>query len=104
MIHLHSIEQKKLLNEPMISLDEKYFGFTKKCLMETTYRFGEPAISESSRFILANPEQEVKNVHSFKTDAETLLDFIPTQGREDLAEIQQHVGDSTEDESPKDEL
>ncbi len=65
---------------------EEFFGYTKKCRMETTYRFGEPAIAKSSKFILANPEQEVKNVHSFKTDAETLLDFIPTQGREDLAE------------------
>ena len=64
---------------------EDFFGYTKKCRMETTYRFGEPAIAKSSKFILANPEQEVKNVHSFKTDAETLLDFIPTEGREDLA-------------------
>ena len=60
---------------------EDYFGYTKKCLMETTYRFGEPAIARSSHFILANPEQAVKNVRSFKTDAETLLDFYSTEGK-----------------------
>ena len=62
---------------------EDYFGYTKKCLMETTYRFGEPAIEKSSKFILANPEQAFKNVHSFKTDSETLLDFLSTQDRAD---------------------
>lgn len=65
---------------------EDFFGYTKKCLMETTYRFGEPAIAKSSKFILTNPDQAVKNVHSFKTDSETLLDFVATKGREDLAE------------------
>lgn len=72
---------------------EDFFGYTKKCRMETTYRFGEPAIAKSSKFILANPEQEVKDVHSFKTDAETLLDFIPTEGREDLAEKVKNLAD-----------
>ena len=65
---------------------EKYFGYTKKCLMETTYRFGEPAIRESSRFILANPEQAVKSVHSFSLDAETKLDFLATNGYDSIAE------------------
>ena len=66
---------------------EKYFGYTKKCLMETTYRFGEPAIAKSSRFILENPEQAVKNVHSFSLDSETKLDFMPTNGREGVVEV-----------------
>lgn len=66
---------------------DKYFGYTKKCLMETTYRFGEPAIAESSKFILANPEQEIKHVRSFRDDSETKLDFIATNGRNDVAEI-----------------
>ena len=65
---------------------EKYFGYTKKCFMETTYRFGEPAIADSSKFILANPEQAVKNVHSFKIDAETKLDFLSTDGRDGVVE------------------
>ena len=72
---------------------EKFFGYTKKCLMETTYRFGEPAIAESSKFILANPEQAIKSVHSFKTDAETRLDFLSTNGREDIVAVVKHLVD-----------
>ena len=72
---------------------ETFFGFTKKCLMETTYRFGEPAIAESSRFILANPEQEVKNVRSFKPDAQTKLDFLSTEGQDDVVEKVKHLVD-----------
>lgn len=72
---------------------EKYFGYTKKCLMETTYRFGEPAIAESSKFIMANPEQAVKNVHSFKLDAETKLDFLSTDGRDGVVETVKYLAD-----------
>jgi len=72
---------------------EKYFGFTKKCLMETTYRFGEPAIAESSKFILANPEQAVKNVHPFKLDAETKLGFLSTNGRDGVVETVKYLVD-----------
>ena len=72
---------------------DKYFGYTKKCLMETTYRFGEPAIAESSKFILANPEQAVKNVYSFWDDAETTLDFLATDGREGVVETVKYLAD-----------
>lgn len=72
---------------------DQFFGYTKKCLMETTYRFGEPAIAESSKFILANPEQAVKNVHSFKLDAETKLDFLSTDGREGVVETVKYLAD-----------
>ena len=72
---------------------EDYFGYTKKCLMETTYRFGEPAIKESSRFILANPEQEVKAVHPFRGDVSTDLDFIATNGRSSVAETIMSLAD-----------
>ncbi len=72
---------------------EEFFGYTKKCLMETTYRFGEPAIAESSKFILANPEQAVKNVHSFKWDAETKLDFLSTDGRDGVVETVKYLAD-----------
>ena len=72
---------------------EKYFGYTKKCLMETTYRFGEPAIADSSKFILANPEQAVKNVHSFRDDTETKLDFLSTNGREDVVNTVKYLAD-----------
>lgn len=72
---------------------DKYFGYTKKCLMETTYRFGEPAIEESSKFILANPEQAVKSVRSFSCDAETHLDFLSTEGPESVAETIKYLAD-----------
>ena len=72
---------------------EEYFGYTKKCLMETTYRFGEPAIEKSSKFILSNPEQAVKNVHSFKADTETLLDFFSTRDRSDVVETVKSIAD-----------
>ena len=65
---------------------EKFFGYTKKCLMETTYRFGEPTVTDSSKFILVNPEQAFKQVHSFRGDAETKLDFLSTEGRGDVVE------------------
>ena len=64
----------------------KYFGYTKTCRMETTYRFGEPVIAASSKFILANPEQASKNVRPFRPDAETQLDFISTDRSNDVAE------------------
>lgn len=64
----------------------KYFGYTKTCRMETTYRFGEPAIAASSKFILANPEQASKNVRPFRPDAETKLDFISTDRGSSIAE------------------
>lgn len=72
---------------------DRYFGYTKKCMMETTYRFGEPAIADSSRFILANPCQEVKNVHPFRNDAETKLDFLSTEGREGVVETVKYLID-----------
>ena len=65
---------------------DEYFGYTKKCLMETTYRFGEPAIRKSSKFILANPEQAVKHVRPFLADSETSIEFISTQDRTDIVE------------------
>lgn len=72
---------------------EKYFGYTKKCLMETTYRFGEPAIADSSKFILANPEQAVKKVHSFNEHAETKLDFLATEGRDGVIQTVKCLAD-----------
>ena len=69
---------------------EDYFGYTRKCLMETTYRFGEPTIAESSKFILANPEQAKKTVLPFRQDAETKLEFISTS-RDSLVETMKNL-------------
>lgn len=43
----------------------KYFGYTEKCKIETTYRFGNPLIDCSSAFILRNPCQVRKTVRPF---------------------------------------
>lgn len=57
-----------------------YFGYTKECRMETTYRFGEPCVGLSSRFILANKGQKEKTVRPFSGEARTDLRFVPTDG------------------------
>jgi DNA helicase IV len=41
---------------------EKYFGFTIKSKIETTYRFFNPLINLSSNFILKNPSQSKKDL------------------------------------------
>ncbi len=49
---------------------EKYFGYTVKSKIETTYRFQNPLISLSSNFILKNPNQakkELKGTNTQKT-------------------------------------
>ena len=83
----------------LFKMFDKFFGYTKKCLMETTYRFGEPVITNSSKFILANPEQAVKRVRPFRTDAETKLDFLATDGRDGVVETVKHLVDQV----PEDE-
>lgn len=70
-----------------------YFGYTKTCLMETTYRFGEPAVSKSSAFILANPGQAVKTVHSFASSLNTKLDFIGYPKKEAVFEAVKGIVD-----------
>lgn len=68
-----------------------FFGYTKKCFMETTYRFGEPAIEQSSKFILSNPNQEIKDVRPFQEESETLLDFLSTENRDDMVETVKYL-------------
>lgn len=70
---------------------DKFFGYTKRCFMETTYRFGEPAIEKSSKFILSNPEQAIKSVHPFNPEAETQLDFLPTDGKIGIVETVKQI-------------
>ena len=62
----------------------KYFGYTKECRMETTYRFGEPLIQKSSEFILHNPDQKSKEVKPFNEAISTKLEFVAVDGREDV--------------------
>lgn len=63
----------------------KYFGHTKECRMETTYRFGNPCVERSSRFILTNREQKEKTVHPFSPDVRTDLQFFATSGSGGMA-------------------
>lgn len=55
----------------------KYFGETEINKIETTYRFGEPLVSISSKFIQRNRAQIAKNIHSFSSDMKTELEFYP---------------------------
>lgn len=55
----------------------KYFGTTEINKIETTYRFGEPLVSLSSKFIQRNSSQIRKNIHPFNKQAKTELHFKP---------------------------
>lgn len=65
---------------------QKYFGYTKECRMETTYRFGEPLIQKSSKFILHNPDQKSKSVRPFKSDVNTRLEFVGTSDKSETVD------------------
>ena len=52
-----------------------FFGATEINKIETTYRFGEPLVSLSSRFIQRNKAQITKNIHPFNAQAKTTLTF-----------------------------
>ncbi len=53
----------------------KYFGPTETNKIETTYRFGEPVIGLSSKFILRNSTQVPKNIQPFNEQLKTQLSF-----------------------------
>lgn len=59
-----------------------YFGTTEINKIETTYRFGEPLVSLSSRFIQRNDAQIHKNIHSFNPGMKTDLEFHAYERRE----------------------
>lgn len=52
-----------------------YFGTTEINKIETTYRFGEPLVTLSSKFIQRNNSQIKKDIHSFSTQLKTDLVF-----------------------------
>ena len=60
----------------------EYFGTTEINKIETTYRFGEPLVSMSSRFIQRNKAQIQKNIHSFNPEIKTELEFHAYERRE----------------------
>lgn len=60
---------------------ESYFGKTEFCKIETTYRFHEPLIGQSSAFIMKNKEQRVKNIKPPEGDTKrTYLRFEGCDG------------------------
>ena len=60
----------------------EYFGSTEINKIETTYRFGEPLVSLSSRFIQCNNAQIQKNIHPFSQDIKTELEFCSYERRD----------------------
>jgi len=69
---------------------EKYFGFTVRSRIETTYRFHEPLISFSSKFILKNPNQTQKALRSNSIAKLTTLKIIygETENQDDTQALQ----------------
>ena len=82
---------------------EDYFGFTERCKIETTYRFGNPLVERSSEFILKNPNQVEKVVHPLSDSVLTKLSFIPfkrgPENQEYLSEIKQIIDGIPSDET-----
>jgi DNA helicase-4 len=69
---------------------EKYFGFTVRSRIEATYRFHEPLISFSSKFILKNPNQTPKALRSNSIAKLTTLKIIygETDNQDDTQALQ----------------
>lgn len=82
---------------------EDYFGFTERCKIETTYRFGNPLVDRSSDFILKNPNQVEKTVHPLSESVTTELEFVSFKRDEGnkryLAEIERIINRIPTDES-----
>lgn len=82
---------------------DSFFGYTEKCKIETTYRFGNPLVNCSSKFILKNPTQVEKKVNPYSPNASTKIQYIGfTRGNEDgnyLTKIKEILDTIPEDES-----
>lgn len=55
---------------------EKHFGVTEFSKIETTYRFGSSMIDISSKFILANPNQTLKELKAFTDNTLSPIEII----------------------------
>lgn len=77
----------------------EYFGATEINKIETTYRFGEPLVSLSSRFIQRNRAQIIKNIHSFSSEIKTELEFYSYDRRDYCNTIGQLVASIPSDKS-----
>lgn len=69
----------------------EYFGDTEINKIETTYRFGEPLVALSSRFIQRNRTQIQKDIHSSNPEIKTELEFCPYNRRDYCKTIEQLI-------------
>lgn len=76
-----------------------YFGETEIDKIETTYRFGEPLVSVSSKFIQRNDAQIKKNVHPFDAKAKTELELCAYSKSDYCATVSQIVSTLPADKS-----
>lgn len=53
-----------------------YFGYTTECNIETTYRFGNPVLQQTSDFIRQNPQQKAKHPKPFEDTITTNYEFV----------------------------
>ena len=60
---------------------QSYFGYSEIKKIETTYRFGNPLVEQSSRFIQKNSAQIRKNIRTF-TDKKTEISFVEYERKE----------------------
>ena len=80
---------------------EKYFGYTELCKIETTYRFHQPLIDESSKFVMKNPDQKEKSIHTPEGDMKhTYLYFMKCESEDDsvLKKVEELVASLPADE------
>lgn len=77
----------------------EYFGDTEINKIETTYRFGEPLVALSSRFIQRNRTQIQKDIHSFNPEIKTELEFCPYNRRDYCKSIEQLISAIPADKS-----
>ena len=80
---------------------EQYFGYTEICKIETTYRFHQPIIDQSSAFILRNPAQKMKSIKPPKGDQKkTYLSFVKCDSMDDgtLKQVEKIVASLPKDE------
>ena len=73
------------------------FGVTAECKIETTHRFGEPLLTTSSKFILANPEQKSKSVKT--TSGSTYIKLFGQKDSDTKDALHRIIKDIPEDES-----
>lgn len=69
----------------------KYFGHTDECNIETTYRFGNPLIAKSSKFILENENQKKKTVKPVSRDKQTYIHVHQYDSDELQARLVSHL-------------